>query len=203
LIANVGSLAAVAAAVVIRLVLDPLLNDSVLFITVYSALGFAAWYGGRGPGLLALIAGAVAGVFVLLPPHHSFAIDQSEHQLGFVLYGWVGLAAIAMFASLRDDLRRAQEQRRVLVLEVASHRATRQSFAQQAAHLRTTLASIGDAVITTDNDTRITDTNDPAELPKVSARRTTSITLCTPREMTFPLMDRTTTAVRFSPGSRQ
>lgn len=203
MIVYVVSLAAVAAAVVIRLVMDPLLNDSVLLITVYSALGFAAWYGGRGPGLLALIAGAVAGVFVLLPPRHSFAIDQSEHQVGLVLYGFVGLATIAMFASLRKGLQQAQEQRRLLEQEVACHRFTQQSFAQQAEHLRTTLASIGDAVITTDNDARITDMNDPAELPKVPARWTTSITLCTPREMTFPLMDRTTTAVRFSPGSRQ
>jgi len=203
LIAYVVSLAAVAAAVVIRLVLDPLLNDSVLFFTVYFAVAFAAWFGGRGPALLALVAGAVTGVFFLLPPRYSFAVDQSEQKVRLVLYEFVGLATIAMFASLRKGLQHAQEQRRLLKQKVASHRATRQSSTQQAEHLRTTLASIGDAVNTTDNDARITDLNDPAERSKVSARWTTSIALCTPREMIFPLMDRTTTAVRFSPGSRQ
>jgi len=62
------SLAAVAVAVAARLLLEPLLADRLPFITLFLVVGFAAWYGGRGPGLLALVAGAVAAAFFLTQP---------------------------------------------------------------------------------------------------------------------------------------
>ena len=136
------SLAAVAVAVLARLLLDPLLDDHLPFITLFLAVGFAAWYGGRGPGLLALVAGAVAVAFFILRPHYSFAIDQTEFQVGLVLYGVVGFASIAMFESLRK---------------------AHQQAAELAERLRTTLASIGDAVITTNLDGRVTNMNAVAE----------------------------------------
>jgi hypothetical protein len=55
------ALAAVAVAVAVRLSLDPLLGDRLPFLTLFVAVGAAAWYGGRGPGLLALAGGAAAG----------------------------------------------------------------------------------------------------------------------------------------------
>ncbi|CAN5479398.1 hypothetical protein BH11PLA2_BH11PLA2_47680 [soil metagenome] len=161
--AYVVSLAAVAAAVVARLLLEPLLTDRLPFITLFIAVGFAAWYGGKGHGFLALVVGAVASAFFLLQPRYSFAIDQSENQVGLLLYGVVGFASIAMFESLRKAQRRVEEQRRQLEQELAARRATEQAYAEQAERLRTTLASIGDAVITTDMEARITNMNAVAE----------------------------------------
>jgi len=157
------SLAAVAVAVVARLLLEPLLAERLPFITLFLAVGFAAWYGGRGPGLLALVAGAVAAAFFLTQPRYSFAIDQTEFQVGLVLYGVVGFASIAMLESLRKAQRQTEEQRRQLEQEVAARRLTEQAFAEQAERLRTTLASIGDAVITTDLAGCITNMNAVAE----------------------------------------
>ena len=136
------SLAAVAVAAVARLLLDPLLADRLPFITLFFAVGFAAWYGGQGPGLMALVSGAVAAAFFLIQPRYSFAIDQSEFQVGIVLYGVVGFASIALFESLRKAHRQA---------------------AEQAERLRTTLASIGDAFVATDLDGRVTNMNAVAE----------------------------------------
>ena len=123
------SLAAAAAAVGARMLLDPLLGDGIPFVTLYFGVALAAWYGGRGLALVAMITTGVAAAYFLLPPRHTFAIDQSEHQVGLVVYGLLSLALIAMFDSL--------------------HKAW-QHAAENSELLRTTLASIGDAVITTD-----------------------------------------------------
>jgi len=78
------SLAAVAVAVVARLLLEPLLADRLPFITLFLAVGFAAWYGGRGPGLMALVAGAVAVAFFLTQPRYSFAKHtQAQGETGW------------------------------------------------------------------------------------------------------------------------
>jgi PAS domain S-box-containing protein len=157
------SLAAVAVAVAVRLLLEPLLSDHFPLATFFLAVGFAAWYGGRGPGLLALVAGAFAVDFFVFPPRYTFAIAQFEHQVGLVLYGVVGFASIAMFESLRNAQRQAEKQRREWEQEVAARRVAERAFAEQAERLRTTLASIGDAVITTDMEARIANMNAVAE----------------------------------------
>ena len=50
-----SALIAVVLATVIRLVLDPFLGDPFPFLTFFIAIIFAAWYGGYGPSLLALV----------------------------------------------------------------------------------------------------------------------------------------------------
>ncbi|MBI3864986.1 MAG: PAS domain S-box protein [Planctomycetia bacterium] len=136
------SVAAVVTAVAVRLMLEPALGDRLPFITLFAAIVFIAWYGGRGPALLALVVGSVAVAFFVLQPRYSFAIGRFEYQVGLVLYGVVGFACIAMFESLRKAQRRAEER---------------------GERLRTTLASIGDGVISTDTEGRITDMNAVAE----------------------------------------
>lgn len=109
------SLAAVAVEVVTRLILEPLLADHLPFISLFLAVGFAAWYGGRGPGLLALAVSIVAAAFIILPPRYSSAIESSAFQVGLVVYVVVALALIAMFEVLRKAQRLSEDQRRQLL----------------------------------------------------------------------------------------
>jgi len=184
-----SSLAAVVVAVVARLLLDPLLADHLPFTTLFLAVGFAAWYGGRGPGLLALITGAVAVGFFIMQPRYSFAIFQTEYEVGLVLYVAIGFAFIAMFESLRKAQRQAEEQRRQLEQEVAARRLTEQAAAEQAERLRTTLASIGDGVITTDITGCVTNMNAVAES---LTRWTTAEAMGQPLDVVFCIVNETT-----------
>ncbi len=136
------ALAAVATAVAIRLLLEPLLGDRIPFATLFAAILFVSWHSGRGPALLALIVGSAAVAYFVLQPRYSFAVEQIEYQVGLVMYAVVGVVSISLF----DQLRKALSQ-----------------VAEQAERLRTTLASIGDGVISTDTEGRITNMNAVAE----------------------------------------
>ncbi len=179
LISYLVSLAAVAVAVVVRLLLDPLLHDTFPFTTLFFAVSFAAWNGGTRAGLLALVAGGVSAAVFLLPLRPGFGVDGAEAQVGLALYGVVGFAFVAMFASRRKARQDAQMQRRRVEQEVITRRAAEHALAEQTERLQTTLANIGDAVITTDINARITTMNAVAE----------SLTGWTSAEATGQLLD--------------
>jgi PAS domain S-box-containing protein len=136
------ALAVVAAALLARVPLFPILGDRIPFITLFPAVAFVAWYGGRGPALLAIVASALGISFFLLEPLYSFAIRGIDYQAGLVLFVFIGLGFVAMFESLR---------------------AARQQEAEQRERLRTTLSSIGDAILATDTQGRVTTMNEVAE----------------------------------------
>ena len=127
--------ATVGLAVGVRLLLDPVLHDSVPYITFFAAVAFVAWSSGRGPALLALVLGAVSVIWFLFEPRFTWQVLHPEMQLGLLLYFLVGGGLILLI----EKLRRSQGQ------------------------LEITLASIGDAVISTDAGGCITYLNPVAE----------------------------------------
>jgi K+-sensing histidine kinase KdpD len=68
--------ALVAAALVLRSVLDPWLQN-VAYLQFFSAILIAAWYGGLGPGVVATTASVLAAMYFLLPPE-GIAIVASD-----------------------------------------------------------------------------------------------------------------------------
>src|SRR5690349_11794589 len=125
-----------------RWLLDPILGENVPYITYFVAVTFAAWYGGLGPGLLAVTLGAAAAAFLFIEPRNSILVHGLAHQLGMGLYLGLGILVVLLCESQRAAQRRAEEQRE---------------------WLRVTLASIGDAVIATDDQGRVTFLNGVAE----------------------------------------
>ena len=125
-----------------RLLLDPILGDKIPYPTLLLAVMVASWYGGFGPGVMATVLGAVAAARFLLPPRGSFTIEGFDNQIGLALYLF-GSCGIAL---LGGAMRRAQ-----LRAETNARQLTRSEE-----RLRVTLQSIGDAVITTDAECRIT-----------------------------------------------
>lgn len=136
------AVAAVAAAGVLRWLFDPFLGDHLPFATFFVAVAMAAALGGLRPALLATVLGFVVTLYFFVPPRHSFVLPSGPHLFGLAMYFMVSLT----FAGFGEAMRLG-----------------RLRVAEQGERLRTTLASIGDAVITTDVQGRITNMNAVAE----------------------------------------
>jgi PAS domain S-box-containing protein len=128
--------------VVLRLALYPLLGDRYPFFLFFIVIALAAGYGGYGPSLLALALSWLAADSLFLGPRASLSLFESKSQLALVFFS-VGLAITVLGGSLRAARGRV----------LASSSELRRAFEAQRAErewLQITLASIADAVITTD-----------------------------------------------------
>lgn len=129
-------------AVLLRWLLDPWLGNNLTLVTLYGAIAAAVWYGGYRPAVLATLLGYAACNFLFMEPRGSIIIKDSHHYIGTILY----LLTCSLIIGFGEAMRLAQ-------------RATKEG--QEI--LRVTLGSIGDAVITTDRECRITYLNAVAE----------------------------------------
>lgn len=106
------------------------------------AIVISAYFGGLGPGLLATALSALASNYYILPPVHSFHIMQATDTLRWGLLVMMGGLVSAMSEMLHRSRRGAEDEQSRFAI---------------------TLASIGDALITTDKEGKITFINREAE----------------------------------------
>jgi len=129
-------------AVVLRLALHPILGDRYPFFLFFIAIVLSAAYGGYGPSLLALALSWLSVDFLFLIPHANPDIFESKFQIAFAFFS-IGLGITVLGGSLRAARKRAMAGRSELRKAFEAQQAERES-------LQITLASIADAVITTD-----------------------------------------------------
>jgi len=131
----------VALATALRLLLAPVLEAQAPFITYVIAVALMAWYSGLGPALVAAALGAVAAGY--------FFISYPLEVMKFLPF----LVLSVVISLISETMRRTR----------ARAEANALAFAESRNLLSTTLASIGDAVITTDEKGRVTFINPVAE----------------------------------------
>lgn len=120
-----------AAGLLLRVALNPVWNGQLPYITLFPAVVISAWLGGLGPGLFATFLAAVGAAYFWLPPLRSLWITSTGEWLGLGVF----VVVSAVISGLNETWRRA-----TLALADSEQR------------LAVTLASIGDAVLTTDGN---------------------------------------------------
>jgi PAS domain S-box-containing protein len=133
---------ALAVAVLLRWLLDPLMGDSLPLVTLFGAVAAAVWLGGYRPAIVVAILGYLACHYLFIEPRGEVNLTNIGNVVGLVAYLFTCALIIAFGESARFAHQRASERREVLGI---------------------TLRSIGDAVITTDNAGHITYLNKVAE----------------------------------------
>ena len=133
---------ALGVAVILRWLLDPLLGDALPLVTLFGAVAAAVWIGGYRPALVVAIVGYFACHYLFIPPRGQIPFLDVGTVVGLVAYLFTCTMIIGIGEAMRIAQLRASQR-----LEV----------------LRVTLRSIGDAVITTDIEGRITYVNKVAE----------------------------------------
>jgi len=111
-------------AIFVRWMLPVPVGASVYQLPVAAVL-LSAWYGGRGPGLLALAVCATASLYLFIPPAHTFEIAR-EHVLPFSIFIALCLA-VSEFSASRKRIQ-AQLQTRQEMLQLAQVAARAVAF---------------------------------------------------------------------------
>src|SRR6185295_14749838 len=122
-----------ALATIIRLALNPALGYTAPFVVFVMAVAVTALYSGMGPALVTAFAGALIGFFVWLLPFHSSPSN--------ILASLVAYLTVCVFISFLIEMMRRARQRA---------EETAAALNESRKLLSTTLGSIGDAVIATD-----------------------------------------------------
>jgi PAS domain S-box-containing protein len=119
----------------LRAAIDPWAGDRLPYITYFAAVALAGWYGGLRAAIAATLLGVAGALYCFVPPRMSFAVAEPVHGIGLAMFLVMGGVVAAFAGALRGSAQLA---------------------AARSDELRTTLASIGDAVIATDRDGVVT-----------------------------------------------
>ena len=100
-----AAVAAVAAALLIRWLLEPILGDSVPYLQFFPAVMVAGYYGGLGPGLFATLLAGLLADYLFLSPTMSLWIDHPPQAVSLFLFACSG----GVISLLNGALHRARE----------------------------------------------------------------------------------------------
>jgi PAS domain S-box-containing protein len=108
---------AVGSALLLQFLLVPLLGgdpDSIPFIPIFGAVIFAAWFGGLGPGLLAVALSTLASSYYFLAPQYSLQIVSATQGMRLSVFVLEGI----LISALGEMMHSARRQAEAYALEV-------------------------------------------------------------------------------------
>jgi K+-sensing histidine kinase KdpD len=138
------------AATLLRALLTPLIGSTTIpFITYFPAVLIVAWFGGLRAAVVSIFISALLSDYYFVDPVGTLLIPAPTDRIALVIFAIVGLG-IALLADAQG-----REVARRLKAELAER--------QQRHQYETTLASIGDAVVSTEASGRVVFANKVAQ----------------------------------------
>ena len=104
------ALFATIAVCVLRVSLNPWLEEQARLLPFVLAVITAAWWGGFGPGVFATVLGVGLGLLFIVPPWHSFAVHALSDGLNAVIFLINGLVVSLLCEALHAVHRRETEK---------------------------------------------------------------------------------------------
>ncbi len=121
----VVAILSVAVATVLRIALDPFLADGLPFITLFAAVAFSAWYGGRGTGFLSVLLGILAADVFILPPRNFFKVGEQGFLAAALFYAAMSGVIILLIHVLRRARQRTEQRTERTARELAAQAESR------------------------------------------------------------------------------
>jgi len=158
----------VIAAALIRLAFDPVLGRHLPFLIFNFPVLIMAWYAGYRTGLVSLVLGFAGGLFFVMR-HGDLAALDLAHKLDIIRFVVLG-GGLCIVGGWMHAERIAAQRKSVEALELLRN-MSQENLARRSAELdargekelmRAALTLVGEGVITTDREARITYLNDTA-----------------------------------------
>lgn len=160
------ALMAVVMAAVVRGLLDPVMGDGLPYYVFYFAVMVATAFGGIGPGLLSLVASYLVATFFFAPPRLSFDLSGMKDAIGAFRFITIGTALVLLGGWGRLRLMKWRA-------EAAQRKRNELEALRDLERTHTTLMALGDGLIITDTDGRVTFMNEVAE--QLTGRSTVAV----------------------------
>jgi sigma-B regulation protein RsbU (phosphoserine phosphatase) len=119
-----SAVAAVVAATLLCLLLDPILEGHLYYLWFLLALLFTAWYGGFRPSALAFLLSLPLIDYFFAPPRFAFGIEGLPSQVGFLTFCFVALAVLWYSSVSAERARKIAEAAERVVREQRQQRRT-------------------------------------------------------------------------------
>ncbi|TWT39351.1 ATP-binding response regulator [Blastopirellula retiformator] len=104
------AIAATAAALWVRTLLHPILEDRLPFGVFYLSVIISAWLGGTASAVVAMVLGMVAAAHFIIPPQSSLLIAEPADWVSLLIYAIVGAVTIVTFEKTRCEQREAEQR---------------------------------------------------------------------------------------------
>ena len=128
-------------AVLLRWVLNPIMGESLPLVTLFGAVAAGVWLGGYRLAIPITLIGYIICHYLFIPPQYGFDLTSTANLVGLIAFLFTCTLIIVF-----GEIARTAESRAHVRHEL----------------FRVTLRSIGDAVITTNTEARVTDLNEVA-----------------------------------------
>jgi PAS domain S-box-containing protein len=144
-----------AIALLLRWILEPVLKNTLPLVTLYGAVAVAVWYGRWRAAAVASLLGYLTAYYLFISSDTGSVLTIPE-LTGLIAY----TVSAGIIIYIGELMHRANDQ---LLNVFQTQKGLEHTIATEKELLGTTLASIGDAVIVTDMQGRITSINPEAE----------------------------------------